>query len=281
MNFSHIHLNSFDNLQLYTHLWQPQTPARAIILLIHGWGEHGGRYAPMAHSLTAAGFLVAAVDLRGHGQSQGARGYINSFEKQLFPDLNQLMDGLVNSNPDLPLFLYGQSTGGGIVMGYALKQKPLLAGVIASSPWLTLATPPPQVLMATLRLMKRIYPRFGHDLGYTEGILSRDPEVDVIAQADQQMHSMMTAGLFMEAVDNGRYILDHADQFPCPLLLMHGGDDSITSAMSSQQFAQRAPAENTTFKLWPNALHELHNDIIKEEVISCMIEWINTQLKKR
>ena len=100
-----------------------------------------------------------------------------------------------------------------------LKNKPEIQGVISTSPWLTLAEEPPSALVNTMKMMQRVRPQFAQDMGYTDGILSRDPQVDIDNKADDLMHSIMTAGLFVEAVENGRFVLNHAAQFPLPLLL--------------------------------------------------------------
>lgn len=278
MKQSQFYLEIANNTNLFTQLWEPEINSKALILLIHGFGEHSQRYKHVAEALTKAGFITAAMDLRGHGLTNGPRGVVISYENEVFPDISKLLDTLSKRYGRLPTFLYGHSTGGGIVMGYALKQKPKIAGIISTSPWLTLAEEPSSALVRSMRLMKKVNPQFTNDMGFTENLLSRDPQVDIDAQNDQLMHGIMSAGLFIEAIDNGRYVLKNAYRFPLPLLLMHGTDDKLTHFGSSQKFANLANSEKVTFKRWPDAYHELHNDIIKDEVITFMENWVEKQL---
>ena len=274
MNQSHFYLAVEKNIKLFAQIWAPNNTPKAIVLLVHGFGEHSQRYRHVAEAFAKNAIATLAIDLRGHGQTTGPRGYTNSYDAEIFPDLNRILDIVEEKFPNIPQFLYGHSTGGGIVLGYALKKKPDVAGVVATSPWITLTEEPPGPLISTMNMMKRVRPSFSNDMGYTEGLLSRDPQIDVENQADELMHGIMTAGLFIEAVENGRFVLNHANQFPLPLLLTHGTADKLTSFESSQQFATNAPADKVTLKLWPDAYHELHNDIIKDEVIEYITEWI-------
>lgn len=279
MKQSHFLLNIEPDLTLYTQVWEPNAEARGVILLLHGWGEHSQRYWHVAQALTQAGFVTAATDLRGHGRTSGARGFVRSYRDELFSDVTRLLERLTGDYGRLPTFLYGHSTGGGIVLGYTLHTIPSINGVIATSPWLTLKEEPAPIFVSAMRLIKKVHPHFTNELGYTENILSRDPEIDRLAQADGQMHAFMSAGLFIEAMDNGRFVMKNPHQFPLPLLLMHGSGDQITSFESSHQFAQKMHPSRITFKAWPEAFHELHNDIIKNEVITFMVEWLNQQLE--
>lgn len=278
MNQSQYFLDVQNNVRLFNQIWEPDGSAKAVVLLVHGWGEHSQRYQHVGQAFADAGFVLAATDLRGHGRTEGPRGFINSYNHEIFPDIDSLLKDLAEKYPNLPQFLYGHSTGGGIVLGYAIKKKPKVAGIIATSPWLTLKEPPSKMMLNSMKLMKRVYPKFRSDLGFTENLLSRDPAVDEAAKADELMHSVMTAGLFMEAVNNGRFVLHHAAGFPLPLLVMHGTGDKLTSYSSSQRFARQAPSNTSTFKAWQNAYHELHNDIMKEDAIGFMVKWLDGEV---
>lgn len=270
------HTSSFfkgaDGTELYTQIWRPDGGMKTAVLILHGWGDHSNRYTHVGEAFAAAGIGTMAVDFRGHGQTAGPRGYMKSYDNEMFMDIDLLLAEMKIQFPNVPHVLYGHSTGGGIVLGYAIKKRPTVAGIIASSPWLELAVQPPSILISAMRLIRSIYPKFTRDMGYTDGLLSRDPQLDVVSRNDSLMHSKMTAGLFVEAVDNGRFVLKNASQITVPLLLMHGTADPVTSHAASQQVASTAP--NATLKLWPNALHELHNEINRYEVIQYMIDWL-------
>ena len=119
-------LTTTDGLQLHYRCWKPELPARAEVFLIHGYNEHIGRYEHVAAAMNAAGFRFHAMDLRGHGTSEGLRGHTPSWD-QFLGDVNLLLD---QGESDLPSFLYGHSMGGGIVLSYALQTNRGLKGVI-------------------------------------------------------------------------------------------------------------------------------------------------------
>ena len=125
-------LETADNLELFARKWLPDSEALAVICLIHGKGEHSGRYLNAASTLTDAGYILLTFDLRGHGKSQGRRGFSPSYEA-LMDDISLLLNEAVNRFPNLPHFLYGHSLGGNLVLNYALRRKCRLSGVIASS----------------------------------------------------------------------------------------------------------------------------------------------------
>ena len=131
-----------DGVQFYFQSWQPETPAKAIACLVHGLGEHSGRYAHVGAALNVAGYALLGFDLRGHGKSGGPRGHTPSYET-LMDDIGRLLAEARQRYPGQPQFLYGHSLGGNLVLNYALRRKPGLAGVIATSPAIRTATPPP------------------------------------------------------------------------------------------------------------------------------------------
>jgi alpha-beta hydrolase superfamily lysophospholipase len=261
-----------DGTAVFTQQWEPAERAKTAVLCLHGWGDHGGRYTHVGEAFAQAGMVFTAVDLRGHGQTKGPRGYLKSYKDQMFPDIDHILAHLQQRFPHIPQVLYGHSTGGGIALGYAIQRQPKVAGIIASSPWLMLYQEPSKGMVRLMRLIRTVYPKFTRELGYTDGVLSRDPAVDVAGRADQLMHSSMSAGLFVEAVNNGRYVLKNADKITPPLLLMHGTADKVTSPIASQQVTNNAP--HAIIKLWPDALHELQHEINKDEIIAYMIAWV-------
>lgn len=274
MNHLSFFFTAAEGAKLYTQVWEPDGGVKTAVLLLHGWGDHSNRYAHVGEAFAAVGVALVAVDLRGHGQTDGPRGFVKSYDGHLFVDTDMLLAEMRSRYPNAQQVLYGHSTGGGAVLGYVIKRQPAVDGLIASSPWLKLAIEPPRLMVGAMRLLRRVYPRFTQDLGYTEGLLSRDPMLDTVSKSDSLMHSKMSAALFVEAVDNGRFALEHAEQITVPLLLMHGTGDKVTSHEATQQFANRAA--NATLKLWPDALHELHNEINREEVINYLVGWLET-----
>ena len=136
----HIDTNwtSADGLPLVGRCWEPAGEPRAVVCLVHGLGEHSGRYAHVAAALNDAGYAVLACDKRGHGRSGGKRGHTPSYEA-LMTDIDLLLAQAEQRFPGKPRFLYGHSLGGNEVLNYALRRKPDLAGVVATSPGLRTA----------------------------------------------------------------------------------------------------------------------------------------------
>lgn len=262
---------SADGLPLVGRCWAPAGEPRAVICLVHGLGEHCGRYAHVAAALNDAGYAVLACDKRGHGRSGGKRGHTPSYEA-LMGDIDLLLAQAAQRFPGRPRFLYGHSLGGNEVLNYALRRKPDLAGVVSASPGLRTAFKPPALQLAAGRLMNRIWPAFTMPNELELAAISRDPAVVAAYQADPLVHDRLSARLGMSLLESGEWAIAHAAEFPLPLLLMHGTADRLTSAPASQEFSAQAP--NCTLKLWEGLYHETHNEPEKEEVIGFVVDWL-------
>ncbi|HIE57697.1 MAG TPA: alpha/beta hydrolase [Anaerolineales bacterium] len=269
-------IQTSDQLALYAKRWQPETPPRAAICLVHGLGEHCERYEHVAAAFNKAGFAMLGFDQRGHGRSPGPRGDTPSHEMML-KDIDRALEAAQASFPDVPLFLYGHSMGGNLVLNHILRHKPPVAGAIATSPWLRVTNPPSALLMAAARLMRRIYPKITQGNGLELEGLSRDPQVIADYQTDPLNHDRISARMAVEFSDAGEWALEHANELSIPLLLVHGSADRLTSPLASQEFAAKA-GDLCTFKMWEGCYHETHNEPNKEEVIAFNIAWITERL---
>ncbi len=268
---------SRDNLKLYAQEWRPEGDIRAVVSLVHGLGEHSGRYAHVAQAFTDAGFALLAFDLRGHGRSGGPRGHSPGYEA-LMEDVAVLLEQAEARFPARPRFLYGHSLGGNIVLNYALRRQPPIAGVIATSPALGLAFEPPAWKLAVGRLLYRAAPQLQLSNGLDLQGLSRDAEVISTYQNDPLVHDRISSRLALDMLEAGRWALEHAGEFPLPLLLLHGGSDPLVLPGACVRFAQRAGYACTPHQ-WPELLHEIHNEPEQGEVFATMIEWMDGILK--
>ncbi|MBC8262779.1 MAG: lysophospholipase [Anaerolineales bacterium] len=261
-----------DGLQLYAQGWQPETEPKGVICLVHGLGEHNGRYAHLAAFLNQAGYALLTFDLRGHGKSEGPRGHAPSYEA-LLDDIAHLLEEAAARYPDRPCFLYGHSLGGNLVIGYALRRRPQLAGVIATGPFLRAAFEPPAWKLSLARIMYSLWPTLSLSNGLDRQALSRDPEVVRAYNNDPLVHDRLSARLGMDMLQSGLQSLERAAEFPLPLLLMHGSDDHITSPQASREFAAQA-GERCTLKIWDSFYHEIHNEPEREQVFEHLSEWL-------
>jgi alpha-beta hydrolase superfamily lysophospholipase len=274
MKLTDVTWTSTDGLPLVGRCWEPEREPRAVVCLVHGLGEHCGRYAHVATALNEAGYAVLACDKRGHGRSGGKRGAIPSYEA-LMDDIGLLLAQAEQRFPGRPRFLYGHSLGGNEVINYALRRRPPLAGVISTSPGLRTAFQPPAPQLAAGRLMNRLWPAFTMPNGLELAALSRDPAVIAAYQADPLVHDRLSARLGIELLQSGEWAIARAAEFPLPLLLMHGTADRLTSHQASQEFASQAP--NCTLKLWEGLYHETHNEPEKAEVIGFVVDWLQAR----
>jgi alpha-beta hydrolase superfamily lysophospholipase len=267
-----------DGTSFYFQGWQPDAPPRAIVCLVHGLGEHSGRYAHVASALDEAGYALLGFDLRGHGKSGGPRGHTPSYEA-LMADIGHLLDEAAKRYPSTAQFLYGHSLGGNLVLNYALRRKPQITGVIATSPAIRTATPPPSSQLTLAKIMNRIRPGMQMANGLALDGLARDPEVIRAYTNDPLVHNKISVRLALEMLQAGEWALAHAAEFPLPLLLAHGSADQLTSAPASAEFARKVPGD-CTFKLWEGFYHETHNEPEKAEVLAFMIDWLQKQMPK-
>jgi alpha-beta hydrolase superfamily lysophospholipase len=264
---------SYDGLDMYARSWAPQGKPAGVIMLVHGLGEHVGRYDHVAAALTERGYAMLGSDLRGHGRSGGPRGHTPSYEI-LLDDIGAFILQINERYPGLPSYLYGHSLGGNLALNYVLRRKPDLKGVIATDAWLKMAYEPAVYQLALARLMIGIFPGFTQPNKLNTGNLSRDPAVVDKYETDPLVHDRISAGLFFGIYKNGLWAFEHAAEFPLPLLLMHGGDDQIISAQACQEFAARANGE-VTFKLWDGLYHEIHNEPEQQQVFAYMLDWLD------
>jgi alpha-beta hydrolase superfamily lysophospholipase len=269
---------SADGLEMFAQSWEPDETPRAVVCLVHGLGEHSGRYAHVGKAFVEAGFVLTGFDIRGHGKSGGPRGHTPSYDA-LMDDIDLFIHLVAGRYPGLPRFLYGHSLGGNFVINFALRCRPELVGVIATGPWLKLAFQPASSKVMLGKIMNNILPGFSQSSGLDTRALSHDPEVVNAYENDPLVHDKISARLFLNVFESGLWALDHAAEIPLPLLLMHGGADRITSLEASRQFAASA-GDKVTLRIWDGLYHEIHNEPEQGEVFTVMIDWMNTQLKK-
>jgi len=280
MNNTNFKFSSTDGLTLFGRAWiSPQPKPKGIVHLVHGLGEHSGRYVHIGEALSEAGYHLMAFDLRGHGLSEGKRGYIPDYD-HLLEDIQHFIHGSTQQVPNnLPSFLYGHSLGGALVINYVLRRINNMVGVIVTSPLLATAFDPPKVKILAAKLMAKTFPAFTLKNGLETEALSRDQAVVKAYLDDVYVHDLLSARLGMDMLENGQDALKSASDWKLPLLLMHGTADRITSHLASQEFAEKA-GDMVDLVLWQDYYHEIHNDIGAEKVIIKIITWLDENINK-
>ena len=265
-----------DGAELFVRSWLPEATPRAAIALVHGLGEHSGRYQHVAAHFNQAGYIVQSFDLRGHGKTPGPRGHVRSIEL-ILQDIDLLLEKIAQAYPSLPCFLYGHSLGGNLVLFYALSYKRDLSGVIATSPGLITALQDQKIKIFFARILGVLMPGVILSTGLDANLISRDPQIVQDYIADPLVHDRSSLGFAKGMLDMNNWVMAHAQEFEYPLLLTHGANDQIAYPRGSQEFAALVP-ENVTLKLWDGLAHELHNEPEKEQVLQYILGWMDQQL---
>ncbi len=245
----------------------------AAILMIHGLGEHAGRYNELAERFTKAGIVFRAFDLPGHGSSGGRRGTMPELSR-VYSIIEILTEDLKNEFPGVPVILYGHSLGGGLLLNMLITFRPEIAGAVVTSPWLKLAETPPPIKVGIARIMGKIMPGLVQASGLRTEYLSHDQKVVDAYINDPLVHGLISAGLFISMTEAAEETLKRASEINIPLLLMHGRDDMIISPSGTLEIA--ASVKSCTLKLWEGGYHEVHNDTMKDEHFEFICEWIDT-----
>ncbi|NOQ23938.1 MAG: alpha/beta fold hydrolase [Bacteroidales bacterium] len=275
MNYKSTAYASFDGMKLSGYIWEPKESPKAIINLVHGFGEYSERYDQWAMRFTEKGFLVHAIDYRGHGRSDGRRGHVSKFDDFL-NDIDVLVKESKKLYPELPQYIYGHSLGGNIVTNYILKREHEFKGAIISSPWYKLSFELSAFMLFIARIMNKIYPKFTQKSTLELKALSHDKDIVDSYITDALVHEKISARMFFEIYKAGDWVLKSADKINLPLLIQHGNDDNVTSYKASKEFAEKGIDLNkdVTYKEWPGLYHELHNELEKDEVFEFILNWL-------
>lgn len=245
---------------------------RAGLVVAHGIGEHSGRYAELAETLAASGLAVLTYDHRGHGSSPGQRAFVRSWD-EYDSDLALAVSEVRRRAPDLPLFLFGHSLGGAMVLHYLVRPYERPAGVIASAP--ALGTPGVSpVLLLLARIMSRLIPRFSMDTGLDDENLSRDPSVIETYRADPLVHGKGTARLATELTRAQNDIFAGIGVIDVPLLLAYGDADRIAPREPIERLLSASGSIDKRLEVFRGGYHELHLDLEREQVLALYADWI-------
>ena len=273
-NIRHIteHFLGAGGLQLYYQSWHQDSPKQGIVVIVHGLGAHSGIFNNLVEFLCDRQFQVYALDLRGHGHSEGQRGYINSWN-EFRQDLKAFLQLIISQEPNLPLFLLGQSLGGTIALDYALHDGEQLQGLILLSPALKVRISPFKLILG--RIFSRFMPHFTLNTGIDLTTISRNPQVVAAAAQDGLRHKKGTARLateFWQAVD---WLEANAAKLAVPTLILYGGADRVTLPESSSLLFKTIALADKEQHEYPQSYHELHQDLDYQAVFADLGNWLD------
>ncbi|MEO1593073.1 MAG: lysophospholipase [Cyanobacteria bacterium J06632_22] len=264
-------------LNLYYQIWHPTIAARANVVLVHGLGEHIGRYDHVAAAFTQAGYAFWAFDNLGHGRSDGQRGHIERWSDYT-ENIQRFVALVREQSPETPLFIYGHSLGALMVLTYMLQRPEAICGLVISAPPIQPVGVEKPWLATLAKTFSQVLPRLSLNLGLGGEALSRDSKVVRRALADPLMHSVATLRWGTETMTAIAAARRGAGQLNCPILILHGAADEISDAKGSHELFEALTLTDKTLLVYPGNYHEVHNDLDHEQVFRDILTWLNAHL---
>ncbi len=262
-----------DNLAVQDWPLADEQRLRGVVLLVHGLGEHAGRYEALAQRLNDWGFAVRGYDHFGHGESGGARGAL-SHPDRLVDDLGDIVESTRTRTPDgLPLLLLGHSLGGLVAASYVAAHPKAVDGLVLSSP--ALATRMTAFQKFLLGVLRDIAPNLRLGNGLRARYLSHDTDVVDAYRSDPLVHDRISARLAAFIADAGPRVLAQAPAWEVPTLLLYAGQDLLVDPRGSRQFAAAAPPQVVTSVCFDDLYHEIFNEADPEPVLECLRRWVD------
>ena len=273
------YLTTPDNIQLYATSWLVEG-ARAAVLIVHGIGEHSGRYPHVSTALTQRGYNVFTYDQRGHGKSGGQRAYFETADV-LPDDLALIVETIRETFPPMPLFIYGHSMGSLVTLGYALDHQDGLAGLVLTGAPLVFDSKVSPALAAAARVMNKLLPRLQALDLVNPKHLSHDPAV-VKAYTDDPLNfhsrlSVRSGSSLLELLDHTR---NRLPELRLPLLILHGEADGVCPVSGSEYLYQQAASDDKMLIIYPELFHEIHNEPEQEKILADILTWLDGHTTK-
>ncbi len=260
------------NTLFFGSYFQPET-VKAVVVLIHGMGEHSKRYEKdVIPYFNQNSIAVLTYDQFGHGKTLGKRGHNPSFEAVL-DCVHFMLEKAKELFGDKPTFLYGHSMGGNVAINFGLRRENSLTGIIATSPFLRLAFEPPAWKLFLGKIMLKIAPSMTMNSGLEVAAISRDKNEIEAYKNDPLVHDKVSGNYSLVFMETGEWAIKNAQKLKLPMLLLHGTGDRLTNYKASEEFEKNAN-KNVNLKLYEGAYHELHHDYVKQEVLKDIVTWI-------
>jgi alpha-beta hydrolase superfamily lysophospholipase len=262
--------------------WQrflPPAP-RAAVAVLHGGGDHAGRYAGVTRALVEQGFAVALLDFRGHGRSEGRRWHVEGWEDYL-ADLDGFWPRVREAAPGRPAFVLAHSQGALVAISWALAGSRDVAGFVLSSPYLALAFRPPWLKVLAGRLAGRVAPWLPVATGLRFPDLTSDEEMQRWTEADPDYGRTTTPAWFAASARAQAEALARAAEFRHPLLVLAAGADPIADAATARRFVERCGSADKTYRELPGMRHEIFNERERERAIGEAVAWLAARAPAR
>jgi alpha-beta hydrolase superfamily lysophospholipase len=266
------HLDGTGGLRLFRRAWLPASP-EGVLLVVHGYAEHSGRYDHLGSWFAARGFAVHAYDHRGHGRSEGPRGHVGRFDEFL-DDLERVLLQVQREHPGLPVVLVGHSMGGLIVAALVSERHPPIRAAVTSGAALALSQEFSRARVLAARALRAVLPRLPIPGGIDPDGLSRDPEVVRRYVEDPLVHRRMTSSFLSELIAALERTSSQAARVNVPMLLLHGEDDPLCPLEGSRAFHAGLEAAPSALRTYPKLRHEIFNEPEQGQLFQEVLDWI-------
>jgi alpha-beta hydrolase superfamily lysophospholipase len=263
---AHGYLEGVDRLRLHYRAWEADDP-RAALIVVHGMFEHSRRYQELGAFMAEGGLSTYALDLRGHGASEGRRGHARRFALFL-QDLDRFrreVQGLVPHGT--PVFLLGHSLGGLIVLRYLEEYDTPIRAAVLTAPWLGTAVPVPRWQVVLAGVLNRVLPAFPFPFRMDATTLSHDPARVADYQDDADIHGTITPRLFTEISTAIHQALQRGDRIHIPIRLLLAGDDRLVDTARSLAFARSLNPERVTVEVLDGLFHEVLQERERRQIM--------------
>ncbi len=269
--------NGIDNLELYHQCWLPEDDSKAVLLIVHGLGEHCGRYMNVVNHFVPKGYAVYGFDHPGHGKSQGTRVFIKRFY-DFIDNLKLFFDLVRQEQPDKKIFLVGHSMGGLITADYLLKYQSELGGAVISAPAVKVPEDLSKIAIFAAKILSKILPKTGIQQLDVQGV-SSDPEV-VQAYIDDPLvcNKKITARLAAELIIAMESITKNAGKISLPLIILQGTADILVDPDGASMLHERAGSKDKTIHIYDGFFHEIFNEPDHSKAFSDVETWLDRLL---
>jgi alpha-beta hydrolase superfamily lysophospholipase len=272
-----IEVRAADGMILRGRWWRRPAP-RGVVIVSHGFGEHGGGYERISEPLGRLLELdVIAVDFRGHGRSPGRRGVLRRYH-DLTEDLLTVLDWVARHQPVRPRFVLGHSNGGQVALHVALRGAGLMDGLVVSNPALRVAMPVAPAKLKLGRLLARYAPWVTLKGEIRPTMLTRDADLQQEHRGDPLRHNRMSPPFFFGMVEGGEMLMARAGEIRTPTLMLLGGQDPVIDPAASREFFERLGSNDKTLSIYPKMLHEPLNELGREQVVDDLVRWLEARL---
>jgi len=272
--FSETTITAVDGLKLYARAWSPQGVARANFVIVHGLREHGDRYRALGRELNRRGIAVYAMDLRGHGRSEGRPATIDKLARHA-DDLDVFI-AKVRAESSAPLFVFGHSMGGAVAALYAERPSTRIDGLVLSAPALELFVSPPEACGANLLAdFAPDAPAFEIDMRQWS---RRNEVVDENERDPLVYQHALPASTAVALIEGADEAMHEAPFVRVPLLAIHGGADGITDPEGSKTFVATSRSSDKIVRIYPGLYHDLWHEPERAQLTKDLIDWLNGRL---